>query len=458
MREMLLSERLADFVSKTHYEDIPETVLEKAKHCFVDCLGCMLAGAKEPVSDITVDYIEAMGGKPDASVIGRNLKTSLYHAAMANGVMGHALDYDDMSASLIGHPSTVVLPAVLAMGEYRKISGRQALEAFALGIEVSCAIGRGVNPDHYQNGWHPTTSIGVFGATAAAGKILGLPVEILIHAFGIAGSESSGLRENFGTMTKPLHAGRAAAKGVFAALLASRGFTGTGNIFEGEAGFFKAVAGHYDLEKIHKSLGNPYEVESPGLSIKPYPACGAAFNGIDAMLALTRENRIAPENIKTIECGSVPIAKDVLIYPLPKTGLEGKFSMSFCLALALTEGKVALDHFTDQKVTDPVIVELMKKTKLYVDSDLAKIGYRGTFNTIVKICLNDGREYVKRLDHSKGSPDNPLSENEIFEKYADCAGRLLSEKKVNRSVKILKDIQQSADLSDLMSTLRDARS
>ena len=152
MKEMLLSGRLADFVSKTNYEDIPEKVLEKAKLCFVDCLGCMLAGAKEPVSDITVNYIEAMGGNPDASVIGRNLKTSVYNAAMANGVLGHALDYDDMSASLIGHPSTVVLPAVLAMGEYRKISGRQALEAFALGIEVSCAIGRGANPDHYQNG------------------------------------------------------------------------------------------------------------------------------------------------------------------------------------------------------------------------------------------------------------------------------------------------------------------
>jgi 2-methylcitrate dehydratase PrpD len=439
MKEMLLSGRLADFVSKTNYEDIPEKVL---------------AGAKEPVSDITVNYIEAMGGNPDASVIGRNLKTSVYNAAMANGVLGHALDYDDMSASLIGHPSTVVLPAVLAMGEYRKISGRQALEAFVLGIEVSCAIGRGANPDHYQNGWHPTTSIGVFGATAAAGKILGLPVERLIHAFGIAGSESSGLRENFGTMTKPLHAGRAAAKGVLAAMLASKGFTGTGNIFEGEAGFFKAMAGNYDLEKIHKSLGNPYEVESPGLSIKPYPACGATFNGIDAMLALIKENKIAPENVKRIECGSVPIAKDVLIYPLPKTGLEGKFSMPFCLALALTEGKVALDHFTDQKVSDPAIVKLMEKTNLYVDPELAKIGYRGTFNTIVKICLNDGREYVKRLDHSKGSPENPLSENELFEKFADCAGRLLSEEKVNRSVKILKDIQQSADLTELMNTLK----
>lgn len=453
MKEMLLSGRLADFVLKTNYEDIPEKVLGKAKHCFVDCLGCMLAGAKEPVAGIIVNYVETMGGNPDASVIGHNLKTSVYNAAMANGVLGHALDYDDMSASLIGHPSTVVLPAVLAMGEYRKISGRQALEAFILGIEVSCAIGRGANPQHYQNGWHPTISIGVFGATAAAGKILGLPVEILIHAFGIAGSESSGLRENFGTMTKPLHAGRAAAKGVLAAMLASKSFTGTGNIFEGEAGFFKAMAGNYDLEKIHKSLGNPYEVESPGLSIKPYPACGAAFNGIDAMLALTKENKIAPENVKKIECGSVPIAKDVLIYPLPKTGLEGKFSMPFCLALALTEGKVALDHFTDQKVSDPVIVKLMGKTTLYVDPELAKIGYRGTFNTIVKICLNDGREYVKRLDHSKGSPENPLSETELFDKYADCAGRLLSEEKVSRSVKILKDIQQSADLTDLMNIL-----
>ncbi|KFN38144.1 hypothetical protein KN63_05670, partial [Smithella sp. F21] len=390
------------------------------------------------------------------SVIGRNFKTSVYNAAMANGTLGHALDYDDMSASLIGHPSTVVLPAVLALGEYIKISGRRALEAFTLGIEVACAIGRGVNPDHYQNGWHPTASIGVFGATAAAGKILGLSIDQLSHAFGIAGSESSGLRENFGTMTKPLHAGRAATKGVLAAMLASKGLTGAGNIFEGEAGFFKAMTGNYDVEKIYKSVGNPYEVESPGLSIKPYPACGATFNGIDAMLALTTENRIDPENVKKIECGSVPIAKDVLIYPLPKTGLEGKFSMPFCLALALIEGKVALDYFTNQKVSDPVIVKLMGKTNLYIDPELAKIGYRGTFNTIVKISLHDGRKFIKRVDYSKGSPENPLSEKELLDKYADCAGRCVPKKGISRSVKILKELQQSSDLTDLVSILRNA--
>lgn len=447
---MLLSQRLTEFMSKTKYEDIPTKVLEEAKHCFIDCLGCMLAGAKEPVAGIIVNYVETMGGNPDASVIGHNLKTSVYNAAMANGVIGHALDYDDMSASLIGHSSTVVLPAVLAMGEYKKISGRQALEAYTLGIEVSCAIGRGANPQHYQNGWHPTSSIGVFGATAAAGKILGLSEEKFIHAFGIAASESSGLRENFGTMTKPLHAGRAAARGVLAAMLASKSFTGARNIFEGEAGFFKVMAGNYDLEKIHKSLGNPYEVESPGLSIKPYPACGAAFNGIDAILALVKEHNIKPEEVKKIECGSVPIAKDVLIYPLPKTGLEGKFSMPFCLALALVEEKVTLDHFTDQKVSDPAIVKLMEKTNLYVDPDLAKIGYRGTFNTIIKISLNDGREYIKRLDYSKGSPENPLSEDELFDKYVDCARRLLPEEKVNRSVQMLKGLPELADLTELI--------
>lgn len=449
----MLSEKLTEFVLKTRYEDIPAKVLEKARHSFIDCLGCILAGKGEPIANIMVSFVKTKGEKPDASVIGCGLKTSVYNAAMANGTLGHALDYDDMSANLIGHPSTVILPTVLALGEYKRINGRQALEAFTLGVEVACAIGRGANPQHYQNGWHPTSSIGVFGATAAAGKILNLSKENFINAFGVAASESAGLRENFGTMTKPLHAGSAAARGVFAAMLASEGFTAARNIFEGDAGFFKVMAGKYDLERTSASLGNPFELESPGLSIKPYPACGAAFNGIDAMMALVKEQEIKPEEVEEIECRSVPIAKDVLIYPLPKTGLEGKFSMSFCLAVPLVEKRLTLDHFTDQKVLDPVIVSLMKKVSLIVDPELARMGYRGTFNTILKIKMNDGREYTKRVDHSKGSPNNPLSEDELMNKYIDCAGRALPEEKVNESVKILKNLFQLADLNELTGEL-----
>ena len=414
---MFLSENIAKYVAKSTYESIPLHILEKAKLCFIDCLGCMIAGSKELAAGILLKYIKSMGGNPVATVVGDNFKTSPYNAAMANGTFGQILDYDDMSSNLIGHPSVIVLPVVLALGEQENINGRKALEAFTIGVEVACAISRGINPHHYKKGWHATSSVGIFGATSAAGKILGLTEEKLINALGIAASEASGLRENLGTMTKSFHAGRAAAKGIMAAILADEGYKSAINIFEGEAGFCNVMAGECDVQKITKTLGDPFEFESPGISIKPYPCCGAAHNGIDAILHLIREYNIKAEEVEKIYCGVVPLAKDVLIFPTPKTGLEGRFSMQFCLALALVEREIKFDHFTDQKVQDPDILRHIKKINMDVNPELAKLGYRGTMNAIIKIKLTDGREYIKRVDHAKGDPMNPLTENELINKY-----------------------------------------
>lgn len=444
---MYLSQKIAEFVLETKYDTIQLQVQEKARHCFIDCLGCILAGSRELTADIITKYIKSTGGNPVSTFIGRNFKTSPYNAAMANGVFGHILDYDDMSANLMGHPSVVVLPVVLALGEQEKISGQKAIEAFIVGVEVACAIGRGVKPQHYKNGWHPTSSIGIFGATAAAGKILGLDKQKLINSFGIAASEASGLRENFGTMTKSLHAGRAAAKGILAAILANEGYTSSEKVFEGKAGFLNVMTDKYDTGQIIETLGNSFML--PGISIKFYPSCAATHNGIDAMLFLVREYDIKPEKVKIINCGVVPIAKDILIYSRPNTGLEAKFSMQFCLALALVEREVKLDHFIDPKVQDPNIKNIIKKVNMYVDPELAKLGYRGTLNTIVKVVLDNGVEYIKRVDYAKGDPINPLSENEIINKYIGCASRVLSKQKVEESIKILKNLSNISQINEL---------
>lgn len=451
---MLLSRQFAKFVLETDYDSIPQTALQRAKHHIIDCLGCMLAGTREPLAGILGTYLDTAGGKPQASILGSEVQTSIYNAAMVNGTLGHALDFDDMSSSLIGHPTTVILPTILALGEYQKISARKALEAYVLGVEVACALGRLMNPGHYQRGWHPTTSLGIFGATAAAGKLLGVSEEELSLAFGIAASESSGIRENFGTMTKPFHAGRASAKGFLSAMLARTGFNSSDRAFEGDAGFLRATCDHYDIEETLKTLGNPYEFVSPGLSIKKYPSCGATSNGIDAMISLAEDNAILPDSVKSIECGSVPIAKDVLIYEMPRNGLEGKFSMHFCLAVALAEKKVTLEHFHDPWINNPTITDLVNKTTFTVAPELAEYGYRGTFNTLLKVSLFNGDEHVLKVDHAKGSPENPLSEAEVFEKYTHCAEGVLPDGKIERSIEMLSDFPLLEDLSDLLKVLR----
>ena len=451
---MKVSRELAKFVLQTGYGDIPNKALERAKFSFIDSLGTTLAGSQEEAAHIMARYVEKQGGAPVASLVAHKIKSSTYNAAMANGTMAHMHDYDDMSSTLIGHPSVGVLPAVLALGEENKISGKDALLAFTLGVEVTCKIGRGVIPKHYENGWHPTSTIGIFGAVAAASKILKLSEEELIHAFGIAGSESSGLRENFGTMTKPLHPGRAAAKGIMAALLAKDGFTSAKDIFGGKWGFCRVMAGDYNEEKITESLGNPFEFEEPGIHIKPYPTCGGAHPATDAVISLSKEHDLKGEEVQKIEVGTVPIALDVLTYTNPQTPLEAKFSMHYCLAAALVERANGFAQFVDEKVNDPKIRHLLDKVEMYIAPEMAPLGYRGTFNANVKITLKDGKEYVKRVDFGRGDPLNPLSKDEQMGKYADCAALALDPDLIERSKEMLLDLEQLPDITLLMDMIR----
>jgi len=449
---MSFSRLLADFVLSDYCFSVPEQVRVLARHSIIDCLGCILAGSKEKSSGIISDYVYSPGENGASTVIGRNFKTNPYNAAMANGFSGHILDYDDMSAALMGHPSTVVLPAVLAVGEQEGISGQKALEAFIIGTEAACAVGKAVQPGHYKNGWHPTSTVGIFGATAAAGRILNLSRDELVNAFGIAASESSGLRQNFGTLTKPFHAGRAAAKGILAASLAKKGLTSAKQIFEGEAGFFNTMCGSANISMPEK-LGQQSAFISPGISIKPYPSCAATHNGIDAALHLAGQYNIKPGDIKSIDCGVMPIAKDILIYPRPSTGLEAKFSMNFCVALAIAEREVGLRQFSDQKTRDSLIKSLGDKMNFFVHPELAKLGYRGTLSVILKITTENNDQFTHRVDYTRGDPENPLTENEIIDKYVECASQVIEQTIIDKSLQMLlhlSDLEQIGELLNLL--------
>lgn len=440
--------KLAEFIKNTAFEDIPTDVITKGKERILDTIGCILAGSNEEVAKIILGYVESIGGTPEARIIGFGRKTSVQNAALANGTIGHALDFDDSQLSLMGHPSVVILPSVLSIAEKKRASGRKVLEAFLIGFEVACKIGRGVNPKLYNNGWHATSVIGVLGAAASAGKLLDLGVAEMSSAIGIAASHACGLRENFGTMTKPLHAGRAAENGVISAILAKHGFTASKNIIEAKRGFCGTFSGVYELKKIVDHLGDPYEIVLPGVHTKSYPSCLATHTMIDATIALANENNIKAEDVESVECGVGSLATELLIHNSPKTSLEGKFSAQFVTAISLLDRRASLGQFIDEKVQDPKTVNLMKKIKMVSHPDLVEIPILTP--SIITVKLKDGREFSKRVDIAKGHPENPLSRDEIVVKFRDCAEPIIGRNRVDRSSNMIWILEKIEDINQLM--------
>ena len=457
---METTKRIAEFIVHTKLDEIPSEAREIAKRAVLDLLGVALAGSRDPLAKIMVAFVKDGGGQPRASVWGRRLKTSSPLAALANGAFGHALDYDDINRSMRGHPTVPVLPATLAVAEEIKASGEKALEAFLVGFEVETKLGAGINPHLFENGWHPTAVLGSMGAAAASAKLLKLPVEKICMALGIAASLASGLRQNFGTMTKPLHAGHAAQNGVVAAQLARRGYTADSAIVEGKLGFAHAFAGpeKYDLAKITSDLGKRFDIVSPGVGIKRYPSCARTHPAIDAMLDMVTKNDILPEQVRSISCAGSYTTPTMLIHSRPQTALEGKFSIEFCTALALLERKVELPHFKDRKVQDPKIQEMIKKVTFSIRPDLNTLENSGNPSTTVKILMKDGREFTKTVDEARGTPGNPLTAEEIRGKYRQCVKGIQSKKEMEKTIEIVETLETLKNISTLANLLRGAPS
>jgi 2-methylcitrate dehydratase PrpD len=268
---MKLTKKLAEFVQDTNYKDIPSEVIEKGKHCILDCLGSALGGIDDDASKIIIEYIKKFGGKEQATVMGTDIKTDVAHAALANGVISHALDFDDYHDETVIHGTAACLPAILSIAENKKLSGEDILTALILGIDVSIRLGLGLGSYHYEVGWHSTSTAGRFGATAGVAKLLKLDTDKIINAFGICGTQASGVRQVFGTMCKPFNAGKACMDGVMSALLAERGFTSSKKIIEGELGIFDVLTEYPDKGSVLDELGSKYYLSD--ISFKPYPTC-----------------------------------------------------------------------------------------------------------------------------------------------------------------------------------------
>jgi 2-methylcitrate dehydratase PrpD len=363
-----------------------------------------------------------------ATIIGSAQKTSPRFAALVNGISIHADDFDDTQLAaakdrvygLLMHPTVPVLPAIFALAEQRAVTGKEWMLAYHVGAEVECKIAEAISPRHYQDGFHTTGTCGPFGSAAACAKLLKFDLSKTLNAFGLAASQSGGLRENFGTMTKPFQAGHAAESGLVSAELVALGWTAAEQILEADRGFFHAAGGSYDPSAIMDRLGKPWTFASPGVSLKPYPSGSLTHPAMTELARLIEAHKIQAAQVEKVDIGANHNMTTTLLHHQPKTGLEGKFSMEFCLAILLLEGKAGLAQFSNMVVQRPDVQEMIRRINYYVDPEAESAGY-DKMTSILKIHLKDGRIITGRADFGKGSPANPMSFDEAAIKFRGCA-------------------------------------
>jgi 2-methylcitrate dehydratase PrpD len=434
---------LVDFVLGLEVASLPPAVVEAAGRAMTDWLGTAIRGAAEPLADALAAVIGATGGEPQATVVGRRLRTSALLASLANGAQSHALDFDDTHLPSIVHGSAPVAPVVLALGECRHASGAQALAAFLAGFEVETRLGRVLGRALADRGWHVTGILGHFGAAAAAGKLLGLDAARLGQALGIAGTQAAGLAQSFGTMSKPLHPGKAAMNGLLAALLAREGFTGPTGMLDAPDGLGATFLGITDLGASVEDLGKRFEILDN--SIKPYAACHLTHATIDAARAIRARQAPAADAVEAIHCRVHPLTIKVAANPRPQTGLEAKFSVAFCAALGLLRGDAGEAEFSDTSLRDPAVARVMARVIPEADASLAIGAAR------ISVRLADGRVLEERIVAARGTPDHPLTREEVEQKFRRLTEVVLPAERVAGLTAALRGFADLPDVAALAS-------
>jgi len=452
-----ITAKLTEFIVETHFENLPAEVVRLAKGSFLDTLGVALGGTVEEAPKVLTRFVKEMGGEPIASVVGQGYRTNAPQAALVNGTAGDIVGFSDISVIQMTHPSVSICPAVWAMGEQVGAPGREVLLAHVIGVEVANKIGAGIRPGFQLKGWHPLAVLNTFGAAAAAGKLLRLGAAEIGSALGIAGAEASGIRAAMGTMSKAYGAGRSARDGIVSALLARLGFTGPANVLEARDGFLQTFGDGASGAGILENLGNPYEFIAPGITLKKFPACTRSHNGIQGVLDLQREHRFTADDVESVECLVTPAVVDYLKFSSPRTKFESKYSMEFCVAAALLDQKVVISSFSNERVTDPKIVALMKRVRMSVWPEYAKHGYNpphAPYGCLVKIRLKNGQEFSRQVDQGPWEPATPPSWDDLVEKYRSNAELLLPRDKVERSIDLVSRLERLNDIRQLMDVVR----
>lgn len=423
----------AEFVSRLSFEDLPRPAIETVTRAFTDTIGVTLAGS---TADAGRKATASAGVDPDEASPAERLGLgtgSATDAAFRVGTAGHALDYDDMSWTIDGHPSVTLIPVLLSLADETATNGRGLITAYAAGFETACALAGPITPDHYEAGWHATATLGTFGATAAAANLLGFDAETTARALNAAASMPAGLKRNFGSMLKPVHAGLAARSGVTAAQLASSGFTADGAAISGQQGFWDLYGGN---ETGEFEIGGEFRLETDGIDTKAYPCCYFTHAAIAAAQSLT-ETGVDPSAVKRVDVTASRAAADALRYPSPDTRTQSKFSMEHAVACALVRERVGLLEFEDAAIRDPEVRSMRERVSFDADSDRPYDSHSATVRIVTESDIHE-----RRRNQLPGGRSDPLSEAELRAKFEECAGTVLGPDRV-------------ADLYDILSSLPD---
>ena len=405
--------QLASWIVNTTWEDVPQSARYEAVRSVFNWVGCCLGGARHETTERAIAALAEFSGKPEAMILGRSERLDIMHAALMNGITSHVLDYDDTHLDTIIHPAGPVASAILALAERLGTSGKEFLHAFILGVEAECRIGLAVYPSHYERGFHITGTAGVFGGTAAAGKLLGLNEQQMTWALGIAATQSAGLKEMFGTMCKSFHVGSAGQNGLKAALLASKNYTSSDGALEAKEGFAFTYSDEQDFSKITDNLGETWEVEKN--TYKPF-SCGIVTHPIiDGCIQLRNEHKLTSNQIEKVSLRVNPLVIKLTGKKTPQTGLEAKFSIFYISAAAIIEGVAGPNQFTDEAVQKPKTIALRDRVEATVDENVSEE------EAYVSITLKNGKVVDKHIEHAIGSVQRPLSKDHLEHKFADQA-------------------------------------
>ncbi|MQF69155.1 MmgE/PrpD family protein [SAR202 cluster bacterium AD-804-J14_MRT_500m] len=451
---MRATDEVVEFIQATQLSDIPGDVKHLGKRAILDTLGVALAGSGDESVRILLETMAGRQGDSRASLIGSGQRTDSLSAALINGTMAHALDYDDVNESCMGHPSAPILPAVIALGEELDKSGADVLEAFLVGFELECKLGSAIGRSHYGKGWHATATLGTIGAAAACARLMGLDSKATEITLGIAASLASGIRSNFGTMTKPLHVGEASRNGVLASLLASKGFTATSNVFDHPIDFGQV----FSEDKLNKdylieSLGSPWDILTPGITVKKYPCCNKVHRTVDATLGLVVDHHPQPSDISEVVI-TIPPGEDVpLIYKKATTGLEGKFCMQFCVASAIVDGEIVFNTFETNRVERAEVQQLSDKVTVVTDESQIPVVIDTGGHVDVSIIMQDGRIFDRKIEKATGTPTFPLSDNDLQNKFRSCAKTVLNSNDIETAIAGIYDLENLRSTADLMHML-----
>jgi 2-methylcitrate dehydratase PrpD len=445
---MTIAEGLAERIVTVTYDSLTPDAVHWAKVAVLDTVGCTLAGANEPCARIIgrAATIGASGG--DCLVFGTGRRVAPLDAALINGTATHALDYDDCSNTLGGHPSAPVLPALFALAETSQTDGRAFLAAYVAGWETETRIARGVNFHHYEKGWHPTATLGVFGSAAACSHLLGLSADRTAIALGLAATFSSGIKANFGTMTKPLHVGHAARNGMLAALLAADGFTASAGAFEHKQGFLNVFngAGNYNADIILKDWAEPWDIVSPGVAIKQYPCCGSTYPAVDAMLMLVREHKLTPDTVDHVLSWTHPRRLNHTNRPDPRSNLDAKFSVQYCLARGLVSGHVSIEHFEGDSHMEPEVRDVLGRIRAEPHPEMP-MDTTEHFGAEVRVTLKTGEVLRQAVQRPLGrGPEWALPTPLLEAKFLNCAQRAVPAETARGLLALLRGLEGAASI------------